>query len=149
MDAVAEILASRCLVAGARNQWALAEWLRDPASDASVRMRRERLTDNRKRVLDGLMRLPGIDSCEISRGAATPFVTFQVPHPYRSCARPTEEFLNDCADRGIVLSCMTGHTRAGECPFGQGMLRMYIGADPAMLGEALERMAAIPRLRGN
>jgi len=139
MDAISAILSSRCLVAGARNQWALAQWLMDPSSDAAVRARRERLADNRKRMLDGLMRLPGMDPSEISQGAATPFVTFKVPGAYRGSAHPAQEFLDDCAARGIVLSQMPD----------PGILRTYIGGEATILNEALERMAGIARLRAN
>ena len=122
-----------------RLEWALARWLMEAASDATVRARRERLAANRKQVLNGFMSLPGMDPREISQGMATPFVTFKVPVAYRSGAHPMEEFLNDCADRGIVLSHLSD----------PGILRAYIGGDPALLTEALERMADIPRLRVN
>jgi aspartate/methionine/tyrosine aminotransferase len=98
--------------------------------DAPVQAMVEEFRRRRDLIVDGLNRIPGV-SCARPRGA------FYVFPNVKSFGRPSKEIASHLLDEAGVA--LLGGTAFGQ--FGEGYLRLSYAAAPAVIREALDRMA--------
>ena len=98
--------------------------------DAPVQAMVEEFRRRRDLIVDGLNRIPGV-SCVRPRGA------FYVFPNVKSFGRPSKEIAAHLLDEAGVA--LLGGTAFGQ--FGEGYLRLSYAAAPAVIREALDRMA--------
>jgi aspartate/methionine/tyrosine aminotransferase len=119
-------------------QWAMAQWLAQPAAVADYLARERAATaDKRAAVLD---RLPQEVRRTAIAGPAAPYVLFPVPRHLK-----VGDYLRSAVlDCGVLLSDAWPLARTadtGDSP-DTGYARLYLGPDQAVLMEAVDRLEA-------
>jgi aspartate/methionine/tyrosine aminotransferase len=123
-------------------QYALADWLNDPESDAFLREEAEGYEQKRAWISAYLQSHLGYPAAQIHPGECTSYMIFAVPPVYAQHERGVQQFIDDCFFHTGVLVSSTWATMfvGAQPPVPLDYVRIFIGLDLADLQTAFERL---------
>lgn len=123
-------------------QYALADWLDDPMSDAFLRDESEGYELKREWISNFLQTQLGYPAVQIHPGECTSYMIFAVPQVYAQHQRGVQQFIDDCFFHTGVLVSSTWATMfvGAQPPVPLDYVRIFIGLDLGDLQTAFERL---------
>lgn len=125
----------------AHQEWAVAQYLADPASESDAVNRRHALTEKRKRFSLTLQQL-GWPKGTISRGEFTPYVLVAVPPAWAGLPNGEEIYRDYLFERtGILVAHASIERPSLTTPMSDlKWVRFYLGVSDEVFDEVLERL---------
>jgi N-succinyldiaminopimelate aminotransferase len=123
-------------------QYALAEWLVDPACDQFLREEAICYEQKRARISEYLISHLGYPASAIHPGECTSYMIFAVPQVYAQHERGVQQFIDDCFfNTGVLVSSTWATMFVGaQPPVPLDYVRIFIGLDLNDLEVAFERI---------
>jgi hypothetical protein len=126
---------------GGMLQWALAQWLATDEPATFLAERNTEIANNKQLLADAFTTKFGYPPTELFGGDCTHFLLFSIPPAYQENKDGVRAFLQDCLERGIVLT--DAWPRPYDMPIGDSdyrCIRVYAGAGQQTIKRFIDRL---------